>query len=44
MVSKSMFTFLFLCVLVSCSTTSSIDLANLSDMTLCDNVLNYNGR
>jgi len=44
MVSKSMFTFLFLFVLVSCSTTSSIDLANLSDMTLCDNVLNYNGR
>ena len=44
MVSKSMFTFLFFCIVVSCSTTSSTDFANLSDMTLCDNVLNYNGR
>lgn len=44
MVSKPMFTFLFFCILVSCSTTSSTDFANLSDMTLCDNVLNYNGR
>ena len=31
-------------VLIACSITLSTDVTNLSDLTLCDNVLNYNGR
>lgn len=35
---------LSLYLLIACSTTSPASLASLSDMTLCDNALNYNGR
>jgi len=35
---------LSLYLLIACSTTSPASLVSLSDMTLCDNALNYNGR
>ena len=35
---------LSLSLLIACSATSPVSLASLSDMTLCDNALNYNGR
>jgi len=41
---KLMIAALGLNILIACSTTLSTDVTNLSDLTLCDNVLNYNGR
>lgn len=44
MITRIIPTVLALSVFTACNVNSSTNLATLSDMTLCDNVLNYNGR
>jgi len=44
MIIKLIPTALVLSFFTACAVNSSSNPANLSDMTLCDNVLNYNGR
>jgi len=44
MIIKIIPTALVLSFFTACTVNSSSNPANLSDMTLCDNVLNYNGR
>ena len=44
MIVKLIPTVLALSVFTACNVNSSTNLAALSDMTLCDNILNYNGR
>ena len=44
MIIKLIPTVLALGLFTACNVNSSSNLTSLSDMTLCDNVLNYNGR